>query len=211
MFKDILQTKKSGFTLVELLVVIGIIGVLVGAVSLNFNASKVKARNEAFQNSLEELRLAMNLYKAKYGRYPEANSNCSTYSYSGNITKIHKTDASGCAGFEIISGLVPDFVDGLPSAKSSANENCVITYQVHGDNIGTWGDNIIDGDWYKLTAENCHGGASSPAEGIQPGDRFARCPDSCSDCNGVTYATIKVDKSFYESYSIYSSSTGMCR
>lgn len=55
--------KKNGFSLIELLVVLGIIAVLTGLVAFNFNAARMRARDVQRKSDLKELRSALELYK----------------------------------------------------------------------------------------------------------------------------------------------------
>lgn len=53
---------EKGFTLIELLVVIGIIGILSGIVLVNVNSARNKAKDSAIKGSLEQARLAAELF-----------------------------------------------------------------------------------------------------------------------------------------------------
>ena len=65
-----MKIRKFGFTLVELLVVITIIGVLVGLTISGVSAARERARRLACENNLRMLGLAGELYESKKGRYP---------------------------------------------------------------------------------------------------------------------------------------------
>ncbi len=66
-----MKTKK-GFTLVELLIVIGIIGVLAGMVIavLNPRHFQAKSRDAKRKADLEQVRSALEMYRADNGNYP---------------------------------------------------------------------------------------------------------------------------------------------
>lgn len=185
--------QRNGFTLIEILVVITIIGILSSILYASFGGARNEARNKSIQAELKEVQLALELYKAQYGRYPDAPANpCGSNILGGR--KANSTNASCTSGY--IADLVPDYISVLPTHQLSANPNCNISYQV-----------ASDGSWYKLTAERCHAGATVASEGVQAGDEFARCLASCiSGCDAVYRATAP----FYESYAVYSAG-GECK
>lgn len=100
--------RSKGFTLIELLVVIAIIGILSGIVYANFGDARAGARDQARMVNLKEMQLAIELYKAQNGRYPEACQGVN--SWSGGVS-----GSFVCDGNEpYITGLVPDYIPALP-------------------------------------------------------------------------------------------------
>lgn len=189
------RTAWSGFTLIEILVVVSIIGILSAVLYANFGSARQEARNKAMQTELIEVQLALELYKAQNNEYPDAAS-C-----GGSTFGVDWADTDNCATTPIINGLVPDFIAELPVSADSGNSNCNIRYQV----------DSADHSWYKLTAENCHAGATSAAEGVQPDSEFAECLDiNTADCNTYCTPTHIASPSFYESYAVYSAG-GECK
>ncbi len=66
------KPKQLGFTLLELLVVIGIIAVLVGIGSVSFSTAQMKARNAKRKADLQTLHKALEQYYSICGyKYPE--------------------------------------------------------------------------------------------------------------------------------------------
>lgn len=69
-----LSMNKKGFTLVELLVVISLIGVLTTLVVANLNSARERARDAARKSDLRNIQTALRLYYNDVGAYPTSNS-----------------------------------------------------------------------------------------------------------------------------------------
>jgi len=63
--------KSSGFTLIEMLTVISIIGILMSIAVPSFQKHIIRAREASLQNTLFVLRDVIDQYYADHGRYPE--------------------------------------------------------------------------------------------------------------------------------------------
>lgn len=63
---------RAGFTLVELLAVMGIIAILAGAILASANLALAKTRTARVKADLEELRSQLDAYRLKYNQYPPA-------------------------------------------------------------------------------------------------------------------------------------------
>ena len=76
-----MKLNKSGFTLVELLVVIIVIGILASIVLVTFNSAQAKSRDARRMADLQNIAEAIGSYRAKYGDDISTGSGCG---YQGN-------------------------------------------------------------------------------------------------------------------------------
>ncbi len=71
--QDVLyRTKQKGFTIVELLIVIVIIGILAAIVIVAYNGITNQANDTAVQNDLASAAKAFELYRVDTGSYPDS-------------------------------------------------------------------------------------------------------------------------------------------
>ena len=114
---------KSGFTLLEILLVVGIIAILTGIVIIAINPSKQLAtvRNTERVSDLKQINNALQQYYIDHNRYPS--------SLLGSLTEVCATGASSspAAGFNCgpslinLSELVPNYLAAIPADPQAAN------------------------------------------------------------------------------------------
>jgi prepilin-type N-terminal cleavage/methylation domain-containing protein len=103
----LLSRKSTGFTLVEMLIVIALIGILAAALVEKMDAALAQARDTRRKADMRKVQSALSTYLARYGNFP-ATSPGSYYGSSpldGHITN----------GGNWIPGLAPTFIPRLPS------------------------------------------------------------------------------------------------
>ena len=64
------MSRRKGFTLIELLVVIAIIGLLSSIVLASLSAARVRAQDASRKQTIDSVRMALELYYDAYGHYP---------------------------------------------------------------------------------------------------------------------------------------------
>jgi len=85
--------KRRGFTIVELLIVIVVIGILAAITIVAYSGIQQKARDSQRQNDISELTKVLELYYTDNGRYPPTGTSCNAAGLNGWATTA---DASGC-------------------------------------------------------------------------------------------------------------------
>jgi len=65
-----MQKTSKGFTLVELLVVMAILGILVSLVAGNFRSSQIRGRDAQRKSDLKQIATSFELFYQDYGYYP---------------------------------------------------------------------------------------------------------------------------------------------
>lgn len=99
---------KRGFTLVELLVVIVIIGVLAGLALVSLQGARKLARDGKRKADLEQIRSALEMYRADNGQYPPIDG-------GGWCTQISNTTYP-----EVKNALEAGYIDPVPQDPSYA-------------------------------------------------------------------------------------------
>ncbi|MBU1070817.1 type II secretion system GspH family protein [Patescibacteria group bacterium] len=91
--------KRTGFTFVELLVVITIIAILTGAAVASFGNTNIKSRNARRLADIETIRSALELCRTEAGSYPLSiytpdNITCDSVVYLTSTPKDPKTNGN---------------------------------------------------------------------------------------------------------------------
>ena len=155
-----------GFTLVELIVVIGIIAILATAVMSGFSGSQAQARDAERQTELRQLEIAIESYRRDNRRYP---SGCGGTGWSGHLgTGFECNCGEALQGNAYICNLVPNYIDEIP-----------IDDRAPDDSIGGYMYTTNDsGSAFKLVAPVESGATAMTA-----------CPEYC-DCDNDTIMAI---------------------
>jgi type IV pilus assembly protein PilA len=95
-----LHTRRGGFTLIELMIVVAIIGILAAIAIPNFLRFQLKAKSSEGKTNIAAIRTAEESYFAEYGEYVSADVSPALY---GRNVKVPFVNAAGPgAGFDQI-------------------------------------------------------------------------------------------------------------
>lgn len=98
---------KKAFTLIELLVVISIIGILIALSVFGLQGARAGARDASRKAALEQMRSALEIYKADCGLYPPQ-SFAPNYILQSGGSLVGPAGITGCTGNTYISKIPSD-------------------------------------------------------------------------------------------------------
>lgn len=78
-----MNIKQTGFTIVELLIVIVVIGILAAITIVAFNGVQTRANNTVVESNLTNVVKRFELFRAEYGQYPSTAAEYSQIKTSG--------------------------------------------------------------------------------------------------------------------------------
>ena len=97
-----LHTRRGGFTLIELMIVVAIIGILAAIAIPNFLRFQLKAKSSEGKTNLAAIRTAEESYFAEYGRYISAFPSPPTGSMDPFNQKTVFSHATALEGFDVV-------------------------------------------------------------------------------------------------------------
>jgi len=118
------NTRRHGFTIVELLIVIVVIAVLAAIVTITYNNIQARASFSRYQTDMKSIVKALTLYKTDNGNYPSTTgqSGC-TYDWCG---------WDQATGNDFINGLSPQYISKIPQMPSNLVREETFLYRSNG-------------------------------------------------------------------------------
>jgi prepilin-type N-terminal cleavage/methylation domain-containing protein/prepilin-type processing-associated H-X9-DG protein len=164
--------RGNGFTLVELLVVITVIGVLVALMLPAVNAAREAGRRAQCANNLKQIALAVHHYELAFGSLPPGRLGCDStgdemdhFLCRRGLTRAQKTAASG-------------FVLILPQLEEQA-----LYDRLNISDGGLWNDNVNALGWYYYSVEKSQAVLARPTAYV--------CPSDTSDAMSTVFPPVK--------------------
>lgn len=120
---------KSGFTLVELLVVISIIGILIGLSIFGLQGARQASRDSKRKADLESIRSGIEIYKSDCNAYPISAGGVASAVLANSGTSLIGTGTpTSCA-------VANTYMAGIPSDPTSPNTDYIyasdgVTYEI---------------------------------------------------------------------------------
>lgn len=133
---------QGGFTLIELMVVIAIIGIIMGIIAVNVNSARVSGRDAKRLGDVRQMATSFEQYYVQNGVYPTGSASIRS---SGSGALLSDPAAMDTAQ----ESMVPNYVPFLPISPDPADGNCG-TASGSGNN-NYWYEVEDDGSSYTLT------------------------------------------------------------
>jgi len=107
--------REGGFTIVELLIVITVIGILAAIVIVTYSGVQERARNANRQSDVKTVQKIVELYKVENGMYPVTTNNPQANWHAADV----RTD-SNCSNGSSQPDWIPNISQQLPQSISSS-------------------------------------------------------------------------------------------
>ena len=130
--------KKSGFTLVELLIVISVLGILAAIVAPLYSDASEKTRTSTLQTDLQKIRTQIEVYRSQHNDQLPAFTGESSTDFERRMTS--KTDKNGNASTDY-----GPYLNKIPKNPYNGNNTVRIDGTAAGANTDGWRFDSLSG------------------------------------------------------------------
>lgn len=125
-----MRKNNLGFTLIELMTVIAIIGMLIAIILVSLNSAQAKAHDARRLSDFKNVHTGLEVFYDKYGKYPcgEAKTSLISYSDSRSDHFIDGCSGSGCPCGP--QGLINSGILSKPVTDPSNTDNQYYIYEI---------------------------------------------------------------------------------
>jgi prepilin-type N-terminal cleavage/methylation domain-containing protein len=127
----LMQPKSNGFTIVELLIVIVVIGILAAISLVAYNGVQVRARDADRKQDVKTIVKALEMYYTDRGHYP----NATTYTPGSTTINSSWSTTSDSSWANLLTQLAP-YINKLPSPPGTATATPAISVGNNYDYFG---------------------------------------------------------------------------
>lgn len=122
------MTIKKGFTLVELLIVIAIVGILIAVGTASFLTASKQSRDTRRKADIEQIRQALEIYRSEIGAYPLSSTSWkTTLETGGYISKVPTPPKTDTYDLTSSNGTSYSLCASLETITTPATCNYVVT------------------------------------------------------------------------------------
>jgi prepilin-type N-terminal cleavage/methylation domain-containing protein len=155
------KQERNGFTLIEMLVVISIIGVLAGLTLTGFSVARKYSRDTERKSDLAQYKTAIEAFATNNNAIYPGSTSCNGGSCNGD------SDTPSGLFDENISAIIPDYLPERIDDPKEDDDNYFYVYQADNDGMHyvLWGK-LETGGWWEL----CSDGRTGLIRGDEPTD-----------------------------------------
>lgn len=190
-----LHTRILGFSLIELLVTIAVIGILTSIAAVAWGEVRANARDKQRMSDLKELQLAVELYYAENGEFPAMGCGAATEPLWVGPGPHPAAWGTQCDP-DYIVGLTPNFIAQLPTDPISENTN----------NVGFLYSTNSNRTEYKIMVHDTV--ESLTVNSLD--DEFARCSTEAIDTCTSGFCSTITSNTQQDTYAVSSEGAAVC-
>jgi general secretion pathway protein G len=123
-----LSTKKSGFTLVEILIVVIILGILAAIVIPQFTNASTEARNNSMRSTVQSIRSQIELYKVQHSDLYPTTAATDAARADGDWSWDRLTSRTTPAGAILATGACGPYMQSIPANTLRSGATTVVMH-----------------------------------------------------------------------------------